>query len=83
MSNKGTLVVRHKRSGIGPAFVVFAVSGVLLDYDAGHWHLLHHLLGGYSVPIAFMIITLLCVLVVRICKRPEGYTRITEGEDKK
>ena len=82
MSKKDTtLEVRTKRSGILPGFITLAVGGVLLDYDAGHWHILHHLIGKYSGLVAFAVIIAFTAFVVRLCHRPEGYTRISSGEE--
>ena len=80
MKKGTTLEVRTKRSGILPGFIVLAVGGVAIDYDAGHWHLLHHMLGRYSVIVAFAVIVAFTWLVVHLCKRPEGYTSISSKE---
>jgi hypothetical protein len=83
MSRKSTtLEIRAKRSGIIPGFITLAVGGVLLDYDAGHWHVLRHLLGSYSVPVAFIAITMFTAFVVRLCSRPAGRASITSSKEK-
>ena len=80
MKKGTTLEVRTKRSGILPGFIVLAVGGIAIDYDAGHWHLLHHMLGRYSTPVAFALILAFTWLVVHLCKRPAGHVEISSKE---
>ncbi len=82
MSRKGTtLEVRTKRSGVLPAFGVLIGGGVIIDYDAGHWHLLHHLFGRFSFIIALAVIIALTAAVAKISQRPAGYAKISSRKE--